>query len=135
MAATPALVLPSIYYFPILFLIRTVIGASMAGIIIPVRTRVAITLPIAVVLAVTVAIPRPIPVAISIAIPTTVSLPILVPFTVTLTLAITRRLARMLLGRLFFNPLSPNSDQHQFSLNNIHTMSRDEVMRLNKMIT
>ena len=123
MAATPALVLPSIYYFPILFLIRTVIGASMAGIIIPVRTRVAITLPIAVVLAVTVAIP------------TTVSLPILVPFTVTLTLAITRRLARMLLRRLFFNPLSPNSDQHQFSLNNIHTMSRDEVMRLNKMIT
>ena len=121
MAATPALVLPSIYYFPILFLIRTVIGASMAGIIIPVRTRVAITLPIAVVLAVTVAIP------------TTVSLPILVPFT--LTLAITRRLARMLLRRLFFNPLSPNSDQHQFSLNNIHTMSRDEVMRLNKMIT
>ena len=95
----------------------------MAGIIIPVRTRVAITLPIAVVLAVTVAIP------------TTVSLPILVPFTVTLTLAITRRLARMLLRRLFFNPLSPNSDQHQFSLNNIHTMSRDEVMRLNKMIT
>ena len=102
----------------------------MAGIIIPVRTRVAITLSIAVVLAVTVAIPRPIPVAISIAIPTTVSLPILVPFTVTLTLAITRRLARMLLRRLFFNPLSPNSDQHQFSLNNIHTMSRDEVMRL-----
>ena len=129
MAATPALVLPSIYYFPILFLIRTVIGASMAGIIITVRTRVAITLSIAVVLAVTVAIPRPIPVAISIAIPTTVSLPILVPFTVT------RRLARMLLRRLFFNPLSPNSDQHQFSLNNIHTMSRDEVMRLNKMIT
>ena len=127
MAATPALVLPSIYYFPILFLIRTVIGASMAGIIIPVRTRVAITLLIAVVLAVTVAIPRPIP--------TTVSLPILVPFTVTLTLAITRRLARILLRRLFFNPLSPNSDQHQFSLNNIHTMSRDEVMRLNKMIT
>ena len=129
MAATPALVLPSIYYFPILFLIRTVIGASMAGIIIPVRTRVAIILPIA--------LPRPIPVPISIAIPTTVSLWIPVPFTVTvtLTLAITRRLARMLLRRLFFNPLSPNSDQHQFSLNNIHTMSRDEVMRLNKMIT
>ena len=33
------------------------------------------------------------------------------------------------------NPLSPNSDQHQFSPNNIHTMSRDEVMRINKMIT
>ena len=25
----------------------------------------------------------------------------------------------------WFNPLSPNSDQHQFSPNNIHTMSRD----------
>ena len=37
--------------------------------------------------------------------------------------------------RELFNPLSPNSDQHQFSLNNIHTMSRDEVMRRNKMIT
>ena len=24
-----------------------------------------------------------------------------------------------------FNPLSPNSDQQQFSPNNIHTMSRD----------
>ena len=24
-----------------------------------------------------------------------------------------------------FNPLSPNSDQHQFSPNNIHTLSRD----------
>ena len=24
-----------------------------------------------------------------------------------------------------FNPLSPNGDQHQFSPNNIHTMSRD----------
>ena len=24
-----------------------------------------------------------------------------------------------------FNPLSPYSDQHQFSPNNIHTMSRD----------
>ena len=26
---------------------------------------------------------------------------------------------------LVVNPLSPNSDQHQFSPNNIHTMSRD----------
>ena len=26
---------------------------------------------------------------------------------------------------LFLNPLSPNSDQHQFSPNDIHTMSRD----------
>ena len=33
------------------------------------------------------------------------------------------------------NPLSPNSDQHQFSPNNIYTMSRDNVMRINKMIT
>ena len=33
-----------------------------------------------------------------------------------------------------FNPLSPNSDQHQFSPNNIHTLSRDKVMRINKMI-
>ena len=24
-----------------------------------------------------------------------------------------------------FNPLSPNSDQQQFSLNNVHTLSRD----------
>ena len=33
-----------------------------------------------------------------------------------------------------FNPLSPNSDQQQFSPNNIHTLSRDKVMRINKMI-
>ena len=32
------------------------------------------------------------------------------------------------------NPLSPNSDQQQFSLKNIHTPSRDKVMRINKMI-
>ena len=36
---------------------------------------------------------------------------------------------------LGFNPLSPNSVQHQFSPNNIHTQSRDKVMRINKMIT
>ena len=35
----------------------------------------------------------------------------------------------------FFNPLSPNSDQHQFSPNNIHTLSRDEVMRIKKVVT
>ena len=35
----------------------------------------------------------------------------------------------------FLNPLSPNGDQHQFSPNNIHTLSRDKVMRINKMIT
>ena len=33
------------------------------------------------------------------------------------------------------NPLIPNSDQHQFSPNDIHTMSRDEVVRIEKMIT
>ena len=33
------------------------------------------------------------------------------------------------------NPLSPNSDQEQFSPNDIHTLSWDEVMRINKMIT
>ena len=32
-------------------------------------------------------------------------------------------------------PLSPNSDQHQFSPDNIRTLSRDMVMRINKMIT
>ena len=34
-----------------------------------------------------------------------------------------------------FNPLSPNSDQHEFSPNNISTLSREMVMRVNKMIT
>ena len=34
-----------------------------------------------------------------------------------------------------FNPLSPNSDERQFSPNDIHTMSRDKIMRINKMIT
>ena len=33
------------------------------------------------------------------------------------------------------NPLSPNSDQHQFSPNNIHTLSRNKVMRINEIIT
>ena len=33
-----------------------------------------------------------------------------------------------------FNPLSPNGDQHQFSPNNIHTLSRNTVMTINKMI-
>ena len=32
-------------------------------------------------------------------------------------------------------PLSPNGDQHQFFPNNIHTLSRDVVVRINKMIT
>ena len=33
------------------------------------------------------------------------------------------------------NPLSPNSDQHQFSPNNIHMLSREMVMRIYQMIT
>ena len=33
------------------------------------------------------------------------------------------------------NPLRANSDQQQFSPNNIHTLSTDKVMRINKMIT
>ena len=32
----------------------------------------------------------------------------------------------------FLNPLSPNGDQHQFSPNNIHVLSRDKVMRIYK---
>ena len=34
-----------------------------------------------------------------------------------------------------FTPLSPNGDQNQFSPNNIHTLSRDNVMRIYEMIT
>ena len=33
------------------------------------------------------------------------------------------------------NATSPNSDQHQFSPNNIHMLPRGMVMRINKMIT
>ena len=33
------------------------------------------------------------------------------------------------------NPLSPNSDQQQVSPNDIHTLAREKVMRINKMIT
>ena len=33
------------------------------------------------------------------------------------------------------NPLSPNSDQHQFSPNNIHRLSSATSMRVNQMIT
>ena len=36
---------------------------------------------------------------------------------------------------ILFNPLSPNSDQHQFSPNNIHMLPRGMVMTVNKMIT
>ena len=34
-----------------------------------------------------------------------------------------------------FNPLNPNSDQDQFSPNNIHMLPREMVMRVNKIIT
>ena len=34
-----------------------------------------------------------------------------------------------------FYPLSPNSDQHQFSPNKIHRLSRAKSMRINKIIT
>ena len=37
-------------------------------------------------------------------------------------------------GPRTINPLSPNGDQQQFSPNNIHTLSRDKVMRINKKI-
>ena len=33
-----------------------------------------------------------------------------------------------------FNPLSPNSDQYQFPPYNIHILSREQVMRINKVI-
>ena len=36
---------------------------------------------------------------------------------------------------LRFNPLCPTGDQHQLSPNNICTLSRDRVMRINKVIT
>jgi len=38
-------------------------------------------------------------------------------------------------SQLSLNPLSPSSDQHQFSPNDIHTLSRDWLMRINKMVT
>ena len=34
----------------------------------------------------------------------------------------------------WLNPLSPNSDKQQFSPNNVHTLSRDKVVRILKMI-
>ena len=33
------------------------------------------------------------------------------------------------------NLLSPNGEQHKFSPNNIHTLPKEMVMRVNKMIT
>ena len=40
-----------------------------------------------------------------------------------------------LIERGVVNPLSPNGDQHQFSPENIHTLSKEKVMRINNMIT
>ena len=40
-----------------------------------------------------------------------------------------------LIGSLLLKPLSPNTDQHQFSPNNIHRLSRDKGVRINTMIT
>ena len=37
--------------------------------------------------------------------------------------------------RYGINPLSPNGDQHQFSPNNIHTLSRNKVMSIYEMTT
>ena len=34
-----------------------------------------------------------------------------------------------------YNPVSPNSDQCQFSPNDIHTLSRDTVTRINTVIS
>ena len=45
------------------------------------------------------------------------------------------RLQRQKIGHNKINPLSPNSDQHQFSPNDIHRLSRAKSMRINKMIT
>ena len=39
------------------------------------------------------------------------------------------------IGESAIKPLSPNSDQQQFSPNDIHTLSMDKFMRTNKMIT
>ena len=39
------------------------------------------------------------------------------------------------IGQVTFNRLSLYSDQHPFSPNNIHTLSREMVMRINNMIT
>ena len=38
-------------------------------------------------------------------------------------------------SRLSLNPLSPYSDQNQFSPNDIHTLAREKVMRIKEMIT
>ena len=38
------------------------------------------------------------------------------------------------MGLSIFNPLSPDSDQHQFSPNNIQWLSRDTVKRINKLM-
>ena len=42
--------------------------------------------------------------------------------------------ARPFAASFHINPLSPKSDQHQFSPNNTNTLSKEKVMRFNKMI-
>ena len=39
------------------------------------------------------------------------------------------------MNNIFLNPLSPKSDQHQFSPNCINTQSREDVMRTGLMIS
>ena len=36
---------------------------------------------------------------------------------------------------ILITPVSANSDQHQFSPDDVHCLERDKVMRMNKMIT
>ena len=42
-------------------------------------------------------------------------------------------MCNLLLMIICINRLSPKIDQHQFSPNNIHTSSREKVMRINEM--
>ena len=43
-------------------------------------------------------------------------------------------MCNLLLMMICINLLSPKSDQHQFSPNNINTQSREKVLRIHKMI-
>ena len=40
----------------------------------------------------------------------------------------------MITGQNNFNPVSPDSDQHQFSPNNINTLSKEMVARIHELI-
>ena len=46
-----------------------------------------------------------------------------------------RKLSVIMRSGVRINPLSTNSDQQQFSPNDVHTLSRDKVTRINKMMT